>query len=313
MQCDDAILVTGAETLIGSAIARRLRDAGHTRVSAVDSASLRESTSARSAVKEAQDGYVFDASGTSGGIKLNMEKPADLMFDNLYCAANLLTAAHAVGVKKLLYLASSCGYPRVCDQPMREASLFAGPVEPTSAPYATAKLAGLVLAQAYRKQYGDDFVVGVPANAYGPGDDFSPEGGHVIASLMQRFHRAKLRKDASVQVWGTGTPRRQFIYVDDLADACIFAMRHYSDASPINLGAAGDISIRELADILRRTVGFAGELAFDATKPDGAPLKSLDTRKLDELGFRPSWTIERGIEETYRWFVQNEPRSADLT
>jgi GDP-L-fucose synthase len=251
-----------------------------------------------------QPRYVFHAGGRAGGINANAKYPADLCDDNLRATVNVIRAAHRHGVAKLLYLASSCTYPRLCRQPMREADLWGGFLEPTNQAYAAAKLAGIALCQAYRQQYGSDFIVGIATNCFGIGDDFSLEDSHVVAALIRRFHEAKRRGDRLVVVWGSGTPRREFLFADDLAEACILVMQKYSDRDPINLGGGQDVSIRELAETIRRVVGFSGELEFDTSQPDGMPFKSLDASKLLSLGWRPRVAFEDALVQTYKAFLE---------
>jgi GDP-L-fucose synthase len=300
------IYVVGGETLIGGAILRVLREQGYENV--VGAPTHRLDCCNAAAVDEFfsrhRPEYVFHAGGRTGGIAANTKVPAELAYDNLLGAAHIVHAAHVHGVKRLLYLASSCSYPRLCPQPMREEHLLSGPLEPTNEAYAVAKLAGIALCQAYRQQYGDDFLVGIPANAFGPGDDFSPEDSHVIAAMLRRLHEAKLRSDAQVSIWGSGRPRREFIYVDDLADACRFIMENYRGTSPINLGGGIDLSIGELAEKVKGVVGFVGRLEFDSSRPDGMPLKALDSSKLLELGWQPTFDFEDGLRRTYEAFLR---------
>jgi len=233
------------------------------------------------------------------------------MIDNLLVESNIVSNAQRHKVKKLLYLASSCSYPRQTQQPMRVELLMTGPLEPTNEPYAIAKLAGIVLCKAFRQQYGTNFITGIPANAFGPGDDFSPEESHVVASLIRKMHEAKITHQPSVELWGTGDPRREFIFADDLADACLFTMCKYDDAEPINLGGGLELSIKELAALVKEVVGYRGELNFDATRPDGMPLKSLDSGKLFDLGWKPRMSFRQSLAITYEWFLTNyQERSA---
>ena len=249
--------------------------------------------------------HVFVAAGETAGIGGNTARPADLMTDNLLAAANLIPAAAASGVARLVYLASSCIYPKQAPHPLQTTSLWSGPVEPTSAAYATAKLAGVVLCDAFRRQHARPFVAAIAADAYGPGDDFSAENAHVVGALIRRFDEAARTAAPFVEVWGSGAPRREFIYVDDLADACVFAMERYEGGEPINLGTGTDTSIAELAQEIARVVGFRGEIRFDRSRPDGMPFKGLDSSVLHGLGWRPKWTLARGLEETYRWYLRN--------
>ena len=249
-----------------------------------------------------QPDYVFCVAGKSGGIDANQRFPADLMVDNLLVQTHVMRSAHHHGAKKLLYLASSCSYPRECSQPMRVESLMTGPLEPTNEAYAVAKLAGMTLCRAFRQQYGAHFISAIPANPYGPGDDFSPDTSHVIPALVRRFYLAKRTNDRAVQIWGTGSPRREFIFIDDLADACVFVMREYDEPQPINLGSSSDVSITELAELIKEVVGYRGALEFDTSKPDGMPRKSLDSRRLLEMGWKPSTTLRAGLEATFDWW-----------
>jgi GDP-L-fucose synthase len=299
------VFVAGGSTLLGAAILDRLRDGGCNLVDA-DEPDPTDAAQVEDFFAEYRPEYVFVAAGRSGGIGLNRESPADLMLDNVRVAATLLPAAHAHGVRKLLYLGSSCGYPRLAPQPLRVESLHTGPLEPTSAAYATAKLAGMRLCAAYRDQHAANFVTAIPANAFGPGDDFTEDGGHVIPALMRRFHEAKRDGRPEVAVWGSGTPRREFVAARDIADAAVFVMRHYDEGRPINLGGGADISIAEVARLVADVVGYRGKLVFDTTKPDGMPLKRLDSSPLFSLGWRPRATLEDALAETYTWFLQHE-------
>lgn len=304
MDKDARIGVTGGETMIGAAILHELERQGYASVSKVDVAS------ADGMFARLKPEYVFDAAGKSGGIQANVAYPADLMMDNLNAAIQVIGAAHRHGVRKLIYLASSCGYPRVCPQPMKEEYLFTGDPEPTSAAYATAKLAGIRLCQAYRLQYGANFIAAIPANAFGPGDDFSGEDSHVIAALIRRMDEAEANGESSVDVWGSGTPRREFIYVDDLADACIHAMQTYEGEAPINLGAGESMSIAELAEAVKTATGFQGEIVFDRSKPDGMPEKVLDTSKLGALGWRPRTPFLEALQTTCDWYRRRNAPTA---
>lgn len=303
---NDRIYVAGGRTLIGAAILRELERQGYSNIVGrpgeepdLTDAALVEDFFARTTPD-----YVFLAAGKSGGIAANQKYPAELMLDNLLVECHVIHSAYRYGVKKLLYLASSCSYPKQCPQPMRVESLLTGPPEPTNEAYAVAKIAGIKLCQAYRQQYGANFIVGIPANTFGPGDDFSTEDSHVIPALIRKMHEAKERCLESVDIWGTGTPRREFIFADDLADACIFVMRKYDNAQPINLGGGSDLSIKELATLIKEVVGYPGELRFDTSKPDGTPLKALDSSKLKEMGWRSKTPFRSALSATYDWFLQ---------
>ncbi len=307
MKRTSRIYVAGGETLIGAAVRERLHATGHNHLVGTppDEPDLTDAGQVEDFFAEARPEYVFLAAGASGGIHANRTRPADLMRHNLLVTTHVVHAAHEHGVKKLLYLASSCSYPRDAAQPLRTDALLTGTLEPTSEAYALAKLAGLRLCRAYREQYGDGFITGIPANAFGPHDDFSPENGHVIPGLIRKLHEAKERGEREVAVWGTGTPRREFIYVRDLADACLFVMTHYDAAAPINLGGGADLSIAELAQMIAAVIGYRGRLWFDTGKPDGAPLKALDSGPLYALGFRPRTSFRTALEETYDWFQRH--------
>jgi GDP-L-fucose synthase len=240
-----------------------------------------------------------------GGILANRRYPAEFIYENIQSQTNVIHAAWQHGVKKLLYLGSSCIYPKKAPQPMKEEYLMTGPVEPTSEPYAVAKIAGIRMCQAYNAQYGTEFIPVIPGDVYGPGDDFNLETGHVLPSLLARMHRAKIRGEPSVVVWGTGAPRRETLHVDDLADACIYLMDSYSESEMINIGAGNDISIDEMALIIKEVVGFAGDIVFDTSKPDGIPRKLLDNRRIDGLGWQPKTDFITGIRQTYRWYLEH--------
>ena len=302
------IYVAGGNTLLGAALIDRLNADGCQNLVGLppDEPGSTASGQVEDFFGEARPEYVFLVAGQSGGIGRNQTQPAALMLDNLLSAAHVINAAHGHDVHKLLYVGSACCYPRHTPQPVRVDSLMTGALEPTSAAYATAKLAGLQLCAAYRQQYGARFITAIPANPFGPHDDFSEEGGHVIPSLLRRAHRAKHKIEPELVVWGTGTPRREFIYAPDLADACVFVMRHYEKPEPINLGGGIDLSIAELANAVAEEVGYRGRIRFDATKPDGMPLKVLDSTPLRRLGWRPATDFRTALAETYAWFLQHE-------
>lgn len=301
------IFVAGGDTLVGAALTQLLPGRGYGRLVGVgpDEPGLTDAGEVDAFFAAAKPELVFLVGGKSGGIGLNRARPAELMLDNLRTIANVVDAAHRHGATKLLYLASSCAYPKLAPQPLQVESLTTGPVEPTSEAYATAKLAGWKLCDAYRRQYGCRFITAFPANPFGPHDDFGPDSGHVIPALLRRAHEAKGRGDRELTVWGTGFPRREFIYSRDLADACLFAMQHYDGERPINLGGGTDLSIADAARTIAEVVGFRGRLGFDASKPDGAPLKALDSSELLALGWRPSTDFRSAVAETYTWFLQH--------
>jgi GDP-L-fucose synthase len=302
------VFVAGGDTLIGAALLDLLPERGFTHLIGVgpDEPRLTSAGDVDLFFADERPEYVFLVGGKSGGIGLNRTRPAELMLDNLRTTANVLDASHRYGVKKLLYLASSCAYPKHAAQPLRVEALATGPMEPTSEAYATAKLAGWKLCDAYRRQYGCRFVTGFPANAFGPHDDFGPDSGHVIPALIRRAHEAKERDEAVLMVWGTGTPRREFVFSRDLADACLFTMHHYGDDAPINLGVGADLSIADVARTVAEVVGYRGRLVFDTSKPDGAPLKALDSSELLALGWRPATEFRDAVAETYHWFLHHE-------
>ena len=300
------IYVAGGQTLIGAALLRQLEQRGYINILGRpgEEPDLTDAAQVDAFFARTAPEYVFLVAGRSGGIGANQKYPAELMLDNLLVECHLIHSAYRYGVKKLLYLASSCSYPKHCQQPMQVESLLTGPLEPTNEAYAVAKIAGIKLCQAYSQQYGANFISGIPAAAFGPGDDFSLEGSHVIAALIRKMHEAKTLGASSVEIWGTGTPRREFIFADDLADACIFIMREYDNPKPINIGGGSDVSIGELAELIKEVVGYKGQLRFDTSKPDGMPLKVLDSSQLSSIGWRLKTPFRSALSETYNWFLQ---------
>jgi GDP-L-fucose synthase len=254
---------------------------------------------------------VFLAAAKVGGIVANNTLRAEFLYDNLAIAANVIHAAYLNGVEKLMFLGSSCIYPKLAPQPLREDYILTGPLEVTNEPYAIAKIAGIKMAEAYRSQYGCDFISVMPTNLYGPGDNYHPEFSHVVAALIRRFHEAKLTGAASVVVWGTGTPRREFLYVDDMADACVHLMKTYSDAGMVNIGTGEDISIAEFARVVARVVGYAGEIRYDTSRPDGTPRKLLDVGRLSALGWRARTALEQGIRLAYTAYLHESEQAAE--
>jgi len=301
------IYVAGHRGLVGSAIVRRLTDASYTRLLTAtrETLDLRDQTAVHRWFERERPEYVFLVAGTVGGILANLTRPAEFIYDNLMIHATVVEAARRSGVRRLLYLGSSCIYPRQATQPIREDQLLTGPLEPTNEWYAVAKIAGIKLCQAYRRQYGCDFLSAMPTNLYGPGDNFDLESSHVLPALIRRFHEARLESRPTVEIWGSGSPRREFLHVDDLADACLFIMRNYDGDEHINVGTGEDVSIRGLAELVRDIVAPGTRLAFDLSKPDGMPRKLLDVSKLRALGWRHRIPLAEGIESTYRWFVEN--------
>jgi len=301
------IYVAGGDTMIGAALRERLRNSGFERIvgEPPDEPDLTDDRQVEDFFAEARPELVFLTAGNVGGIEANRNRPAELMHHNLLVTTYVLHAAHRYGVEKLLHLASSCSYPREAAQPFQPSSLMTGALEETSAAYATAKLAGIQLCQAYRRQFGRDFVSAIPANPFGTHDDFNQDTGHVISALMSRIHEAKMDDKREVILWGTGQPRREFIYTLDLADACIHVMTHYDGSEPINLGSGTERSIAELANEIAEVVGYRGRIRFDPSRLDGMARKSLDSSKLFDLGWWPQFRFRIALEETYYWFLTN--------
>jgi GDP-L-fucose synthase len=301
---DSPIFVAGHQGLVGSAIVRRLREAGATQLllRARRELDLRSAAAVDRFFSEQRPSFVFLAAARVGGIEANRSQPVAFLRDNLQIQTNVIDSAHRYGARKLLFLGSSCIYPKDASQPIKEEYLLTGPLEPTNEWYAIAKIAGLKMCQAYRRQYGFDAISAMPTNLYGPGDNFDLTSSHVLPALMRKCHEAKLGGADHIQVWGTGTPRREFLHVDDLADACLFLMQHYSSEDWINVGWGRDLSIAELARLIAAAVGFRGRLEFDASRPDGTPRKMLDTTRLSALGWRPRIELEAGIGATYQWY-----------
>ena len=304
------VFVAGHGGLVGSSIVRRLEADGFSDLRTVgrDALDLRDQAAVDAWFDVQRPRYVFLVAGTVGGIHANSTRPAEFLYDNLMIHSTVVQAAHRTGVDKLLYLGSSCIYPRHADQPIIEEALLAGPLEPTNEGYALAKIAGIKLCETYRRQYGDDFISAMPTNLYGPGDNFDLEGGHVLPALMRRFHEAREAGDGSVTVWGTGTARREFLHVDDLADACLFLMDRYSEAGHVNVGTGVDLTIRELAETVRDLVHPEGKLVFDTSRPDGMPRKVLDVSRLTDLGWTATTSLAEGLADTYRWYLEAAER-----
>ena len=300
----DRVFVAGHRGLVGSAVVRRLQADGIEPV--VRTRAELDLTDARAVnafFAELKPQYVVLAAAKVGGILANAERPVDFLRDNLAIELSVIDAAHRAGVAKLLFLGSSCIYPKHAQQPLTEDSLLTGPLEPTNEPYAIAKIAGIKLCQAYRAQYGDRFISAMPTNLYGPHDNFDLHTSHVLPALLRKFHEAAQAGDPTVTVWGSGTPMREFLYVDDLADACVHLLRSYDGAEPVNVGTGVDITIRALAELIATVTGFTGEIVFDATKPDGTPRKLLDVTRLAALGWRAPTELREGIERTYKWYL----------
>lgn len=300
------VYVAGHTGMVGSAIVRRLAAEDCEVVTATRAeVDLRDAQSVDRFLADRRPDAVFVSAARVGGILANDRNPVDFLCDNLQIELNLIQGAHRAGVAKLLFLGSSCIYPKMARQPIDEDQLLTGELEPTNQWYAIAKIAGIKMCQAYRRQYGADFVSVMPTNLYGPGDNYHPEHSHVPAALTRRFHEAKRDKIGSVVVWGTGTPRREFLHVDDLADGCVFVMTRYSGEGFLNIGTGEDVSIREFAELVRDVVGYEGEIAFDTSRPDGTPRKLLDVRRINALGWKARIGLKEGLADSYDWFLRN--------
>ena len=314
MNKDSRIYVAGHAGLVGSAVVRRLEAEGFTNVLTAkrDQLDLRDQSEVSHWFKANRPEYVFLVAGTVGGILANSTRPAEFIYDNMMIHGTVVHASHLYDVKKLLYLGSSCIYPREATQPITEEQLLTGPLEPTNEWYAIAKIAGIKLCQAYRRQYGRDFISAMPTNLYGPNDNFDLTSSHVLPALIRKFHDAKLSGATSVEIWGTGSPMREFLHVDDLADACLHLMNNYSDDSHVNVGTGVDLSIRELAEKIRDLVYPDAELQFDLSKPDGTPRKVLDVSRLRSTGWAPKIDLDTGVRETYQWFLEQEAAHIEM-
>jgi GDP-L-fucose synthase len=307
------IFVAGHRGLVGSALVRRLQRSPDVELLTAtrDQLDLRDQAAVNYWFRANRPEYVYLVAGTVGGIMANSTRPAEFIYDNMLIHATVVQAAHEYSVKKLLYLGSSCIYPRHCDQPMREEHLLTGMLEPTNEPYAIAKIAGIKLCQAYRAQYGDDFISAMPTNLYGQNDNFDLTSSHVLPAMVRKFHDAKIAGAPEVEIWGTGSPRREFLHVDDLADACVFLMARYDESQHINVGTGEDLSIRELAELVRSLVYPEAQLSFDASKPDGTPRKLLDVSRLHALGWKHQTGLPQGIASTYEWFLGHAAERRD--
>jgi GDP-L-fucose synthase len=349
METDSRIFVAGHKGLVGSAITRKLQSEGYSNLvlRSHKELELMRQAEVEGFFKAEKPEYVFLAAAKVGGIMANNTCPAEFIYENLLVQSNVIHASYEAGVKKLLFLGSSCIYPRECPQPMKEGYLLSGKLEPTNEPYAIAKIAGIKMCQSYNRQYGTRFISVMPTNLYGPGDNFDLETSHALPALIRKFHEAKIREanlaevggrrleakeekhdsapglkrsapptsserserssnGSFVTLWGAGTPMREFLHVDDLADACVFLMKHYEESEIINIGVGKDISISELAELIKDIVGFKGSICYDPSKPDGTPRKLLDVGKLKRLGWQPKISLRQGIEMTYRWYVEEE-------
>ncbi|MGJ4972073.1 GDP-L-fucose synthase family protein [Bradyrhizobium sp. SZCCHNG3015] len=299
------VFVAGHRGMVGSALVRRLASEGVELLTVPrGEVDLRDQAAVFAWFARARPQVVFLAAAKVGGIVANNTLRAEFIYDNIAIAANVIHAAHVNGAEKLMFLGSSCIYPKLAAQPLREDAMLTGPLEPTNEPYAIAKIAGIKMVEAYRSQYGADFINVMPTNLYGPGDNYHPEYSHVVAALIRRFHEARLADAPEVVVWGTGTPRREFLYVDDMADACVHLMKTYSDTGLVNIGTGEDITIADFARVVAATVGYQGRISFDASRPDGTPRKLLDVSRLAALGWRATTTLEDGIARAYQAFLR---------
>jgi len=308
MNESDLIFVAGHRGLVGSAIVRELRRLGFNNLllKSRQEVDLLVDTDVDGVFGREKPAVVIDAAAKVGGILANDTYPADFIRDNLRIQTNLIEASFNHGVRKFVFLGSSCIYPKLADQPISEDELLSGPLEPTNEWYAIAKIAGVKMCQAYRKQHGFNAICLMPTNLYGPGDNFDLQTSHVLPALIRKFHEAKQAGADSVEIWGTGSPRREFLFVDDLASAVVFLANNYDDGAIINVGTGEDIQIRDLATMISRIVDFKGELMFDSSKPDGTPRKLLDNSRLRSVGWEPTWSLEDGIATTYEWYQNNE-------
>ncbi len=310
MKPDSRIYIAGHRGLVGSAIHRGLIAKGYTNVITRTRAQLDllDAQAVSAFFAEEKPDHVFLAAAKVGGILANNTYPADFIRDNLIIQTNVIESSRQAGVNRLLFLGSSCIYPKLAPQPMPESCLLTGPLEPTNRPYAIAKIAGIVQVRSYRRQYGRRWISAMPTNLYGPCDNFDLQTSHVLPALIRKCHEAVRRGDKQVVIWGSGTPRREFLHVDDLASACLFLLEHYDAPEPINVGAGRDISIRDLTDLVAGIVGFTGEIALDTNKPDGTPRKVLDISRLAALGWQPRIDLREGIRSTYAWFAREGER-----
>ncbi|MGI2327617.1 GDP-L-fucose synthase [Planococcus sp. YIM B11945] len=307
MNLESKIYVAGHRGLVGSAIVRNLKKMGYRNLVHRTSKELDLTQRNKVALffEEEKPEYVFLAAAKVGGIAANNNYPAEFIRDNLLIQTNAIDAAYQNDVKKLLFLGSTCIYPKNTPQPMCEDSLLTGKLEPTNEPYAIAKIAGIKMCEAYNKQYGTNFISIMPTNLYGPNDNFDLANSHVLPALIRKFHEAKVNESPTVEVWGTGSPRREFLYSDDLAEAAVYLMNTYNDNEIVNIGIGQDISIHELAEKIKKTVGYRGDIVFDPTKPDGTPRKLVDVTKLTQLGWKASISLDHGLQLTYEWFLKN--------
>lgn len=303
------VWVSGHRGMVGQALVRRLQSEPCTILTAGrDQLDLRDGGKVTAWMKREKPDAVIVAAATVGGILANDTRPGEFIYDNIAISTNIIEGARQAGVEKLLYLGSSCIYPRNAPQPMTESALLTGALEPTNQWYAVAKIAGIMMCRAYRKQYGCDFISAMPTNLYGPADNYDLQSSHVLPALIAKAHAAKTGKQDKFVVWGTGTPRREFMYVDDLADALLYILRHYSDEEHVNVGVGYDVTIREVAELVMKVVGAEGGISFDSSKPDGMPRKLLDSAKLLAMGWKPNVDLQTGLRKAYAWYLENAPR-----
>lgn len=308
MEKDSGIFVAGHKGLVGNSLVKHLKNSGFNNLllRTREEMDLENERSVHSFFREFTPDYVFMAAGRSGGILANATFPAEFITENLRLQNNIIRSAWEFGSKKLMYIGCSCIYPREAPQPIREDSLLQGPLEPTSEPFAIAKIAGITACQAYRAQYGANFISIIPATLFGPGDNFNPQNSHFLSGLLARFHEAKLNGIDEVQVWGSGNPERELLFVDDFAEACLFLMENYSESAHLNVGSGIGITIRETSELVKEVVGFQGNVTFDVSKPDGAPKKLLDSTRMLSLGWEARTSIRDGIEKTYAWYLHQK-------
>jgi len=308
MEKTSKIYVAGHRGLVGSAVVRSLESAGYTNIikKTRDELNLLDQKAVAEFFATEKPEYVFDAAAKVGGILANKDHPADFIYQNLVIQNNIIHGAHQSGVTKLCFLGSSCIYPKLAPQPIKEEYLLSGPLEPSNAAYAIAKIAGIMMCQSYNKQYGTNFISLMPTNLYGPNDNFDLESSHVLPALIRKFHEAKETNSPTVSMWGTGSPMREFLHVDDLADAAVHLMNTYNDSEIVNVGTGEDVTIKELAELVRDIVGYKGELVWDSEKPDGTPRKLLDVSKLHSLGWKHKIALHEGIKETYNWYLAQD-------
>lgn len=308
MKPTDRVYVAGHRGMVGSAIVRKLQNAGFEKIITRTHAELdlTDQSAVRDFFDKERPDYVVLAAAKVGGIYANSTYPADFIYQNLMLETNVIHSAYQIGVKKLLFLGSSCIYPKFAEQPMKESSLLTGPLEPTNQAYAVAKIAGIVMCQAYAQQYGVSFISAMPTNLYGPNDNYDLQNSHVLPALLRKIHEAKVTRQPEVEIWGTGTPRREFLYVDDLADACLMLLDRYSSSDIVNIGCGEDVTIHELANLISDVVGYSGQFRFDTTKPDGTPRKLLDVSRIKALGWEPRVSLRDGVAATYSKYIATQ-------